>query len=57
MENKPGLILTLDNALTWANSTEKYVFVSDLLESHDLPANMQAVQIIEEYFEEILAQA
>lgn len=55
MENQ--FLITLDNAVAWANSDEKYIFVASLLESHDLPANMQAVKIVEEYFEEILAQA
>jgi hypothetical protein len=50
--------LTLDQAYTWFNLTDKWVWIDDtILAANDLRVNDARVEAIEARFEELLQQA
>jgi len=50
--------LTLEQAYTWFNTTDKWIWVDDnILSPHDLTANNSRVEAIEATFNELLLEA
>ena len=50
--------LTLEQAYTWFNTTDKWLWVdNNILSPHDLTANNSRVEAIEATFDELLLQA
>ncbi len=50
--------LTLEQAYTWFNTTDKWIWVDDnILSPHDLTANNSRVEAIEATFDELLLEA
>jgi hypothetical protein len=50
--------LTLEQAYTWFNTTDKWIWIDDnILSPHDLTANNSRVEAIEATFDELLLEA